>query len=172
MPVNPDLREAVQVAVKYHGVKYVKDLLYEAFGMRKVADLSSLEQQRALYIFRRAMMFSLRNPKLASAFPSKPMRPKLLKPPPPPHRNPPLKIAMLLHFYGTAEPFAPEKTRTSNSYVQFVKELLREGLIERPTPQEREVAPGWAYKATEKGRVMVGAICAVQNPVSRWTMPS
>lgn len=92
---------------------------------------------------------------------------------PPKRRNPPLKLQMLLHFYGCAQAFAPEATRTSPVYVQFVKELLREGLIERPTHEERAEYPGWAYRTTPKGDVMVNAICSVPTPVerTRWVMP-
>jgi hypothetical protein len=91
-----------------------------------------------------------------------------------PKRNPPLKIAMLLHFYGVCEPFAPEWTRTSPAYTQFVKELLREGLIERPPKDARREYPGWAYKTTAKGDAMVNAICTVPLPVerTRWVIPS
>lgn len=89
------------------------------------------------------------------------------------HRNAPLKIAMLLHFYCAAEPFAPETTRTSQAYVQFVKELLRDGLIERPSMMERCEHPGWAYRTTAKGDVLVNAICTVPVPVerTRWVIP-
>lgn len=89
-------------------------------------------------------------------------------------RNPPMKVNMLLHFYGVCEAFAPEKCRTSPAYTQFVKELLREGLIERPTKEEREQYPGWAYQTTAKGDALVNAICSVQNPVerTRYVIPS
>lgn len=93
---------------------------------------------------------------------------------PKPRRNPPLKIAMLMHFYGCAEAFAPEKTRRSMAYVKFVKELLRDGLIERPSERERAQCPGWAYRTTPKGDALVNAICDVQNPIerTRWVIPS
>lgn len=93
---------------------------------------------------------------------------------PKPKRSPPMKIGMLLHFYANAEAFAPEKSRTSAAYTQFVKELLRDGLIERPTKEERADCPGWAYCTTEKGDALVNAICTVQNPVAktRWVIPS
>jgi hypothetical protein len=92
---------------------------------------------------------------------------------PKPRRNPPMKINMLLHFYGCAEAFAPEKCRTSPAYTQFVKELLRDGLIERPTREEREEYPGFAYRTTEKGDAFVHAICTVPTPVAktRWVIP-
>jgi len=85
-----------------------------------------------------------------------------------------MKIAMLMHFYGCCDPFAPECTRTSPAYTQFVKELLRDGLIERPTKQQRQDYPGWAYKTTAKGDVMVNAICTTPQPVerTRWVMPT
>ncbi len=95
--------------------------------------------------------------------------PKPLKP----RRAPPMKINMMLHFYGVCEAFAPEKCRTSPAYTQFVKELLREGLIERPTHEQRAANPGWAYTATEKGEAWVHAICTVPLPVAktRWVIP-
>ena len=89
-------------------------------------------------------------------------------------RVPPMKINMLLHFYAVCEPFAPEAQRRSPAYTQFVKELLRAGLIVRPTPQDRERYPGWAYMTTEKGEAWVHAICTVPVPVAktRWIIPS
>lgn len=90
---------------------------------------------------------------------------------------PPMKIAMLLHFYGNCEAFSPEKSRRSEAYTQFVRELLRDGLIERPTDKQRKAFPGWAYKTTDKGRVLVKAIQSVAGtlPVHatpQWKMPS
>jgi hypothetical protein len=92
----------------------------------------------------------------------------------PTRRNAPLKVAMLLHFNGAAEAFAPEKTRTSHAYTQFVREMLKDGLIERPTKEQREMYPGWAYKTTAKGTALVNAICSVPNPVARtrWIIPT
>ena len=83
---------------------------------------------------------------------------------PKPARHAPMKINMMLHFYACCEAYAPEKCRTSRAYTQFVKELLRDGLIERPTREEREEYPGWAYQATEKGKAWVNAICTVPTP--------
>lgn len=89
-------------------------------------------------------------------------------------RNPPLKLQMLLHFYSIIGPFVPEATRTSPAYTQFVQELLRDGLIQRPTKAEREANPGWAYQTTDKGDYLVNALCTVQNPVEkiRFVIPS
>ena len=89
-------------------------------------------------------------------------------------RKPRLKIEMLLHFYCSIGAFAPEATRTSPAYTQFVKELLRDGLIERPTRGEQYANPGWAYRTTVKGATLVKAICAVPHPVeqTRWVIPS
>jgi hypothetical protein len=89
-----------------------------------------------------------------------------------PPRNPPLKIAMLLHFYACLDKFAPEATRCSPAYVQFVRELLRDGLIERPGQEARAKYPGWAYRTTPKGAALVEAICTVPNPVANWTIPN
>ena len=88
--------------------------------------------------------------------------------------RPPLKVMMLLHFNFALGPFTPESTRTSPAYTKFVKELLREKLIERPTREEQYENPGWAYRTTEKGDALVKAICAVPNPVeqTRWVIPS
>jgi hypothetical protein len=89
-------------------------------------------------------------------------------------RHAPMKINMMLHFYACAEAFAPEAQRRSSAYTMFVKELLREGLIERPTHRQREEYRGWAYKATEKGKAWVHALCTVPVPVAktRWIIPS
>lgn len=87
---------------------------------------------------------------------------------------PPMKIAMMLHFACTVAPFAPEASRTSQAYTTFVRELLRDGMIERPTKAQQEAHEGWAYKATEKGRVYVEALKAVKLPVPvtpEWKVP-
>lgn len=86
----------------------------------------------------------------------------------------PLKLRMLLHFHALMEPFAPEKTRTSQAYTTFVRELLRDGLIERPTEEQRKQFPGWAYRTTPKGRVFIDALTSTPLPVPvapKWTMP-
>lgn len=87
---------------------------------------------------------------------------------------PPMKIAMILHFFACCEPFAPEKSRTSAAYTTFVRELLRDGMIERPTKAQRKANPGWAYTTTAKGDVYVEALKAVPLPVQaepQWIMP-
>ncbi len=88
-------------------------------------------------------------------------------------RMPPMKVTMLLHFYAVCGAFTPEKCRTSPAYTQFVKELLRDGLIERPSKEQRAEYPGWAYRATPKGSALVNAICTVPMPVAhtRWVIP-
>src|ERR1017187_3408611 len=109
----------------------------------------------------------------AKSFPTNWPRASFSKPPKH-HRAPPMKINMLLHFYAEYGPFAPEAQRRSPAYTQFVKELLREGLIVRPTTTQREEYPGWAYRTTEKGGAWVNAICTVPVPVARprWIIPS
>ncbi len=84
-----------------------------------------------------------------------------------------MKIEMMLHFATTVEPFAPEAQRTSPAYTKFVKQLLNDGLVERPTREERAAYPGWAYKATDKGRAYVEALKNVQLPVAetKWSVP-
>lgn len=101
--------------------------------------------------------------------PSPPAAPKRRAP-----RMPPMKVKMLLHFYACAEAYAPEKGRTSPAYTQFIKELLRDDLVERPTKDEREANPGWAYRTTAKGDALVNAICSTPMPVerTRWVIPS
>jgi hypothetical protein len=87
---------------------------------------------------------------------------------------PPMKIAMMLHFATVIGPYAPESARTSPAYTKFVKELLRDGLIERPSNAERASYRGWAYRATDKGQAYVEALKAVQLPVAetKWTVPA
>jgi hypothetical protein len=89
-------------------------------------------------------------------------------------RNPPMKISMLLHFYYACSAYAPEACRTSQAYTKFVKELLRDELIERPTHGKRKANPGWAYRTTDKGSALVNAICLVPDPVARtqWVLPT
>jgi hypothetical protein len=85
-----------------------------------------------------------------------------------------LKLQMMLHFATRAQAFAPETVRTSNAYVTFVRELLRDELIERPTKEQRAAYPGWAYKATPRGRCFVKALTETPLPVRtnpEWTMP-
>jgi hypothetical protein len=87
---------------------------------------------------------------------------------------PPLKIAMMLHFYAKFDEF-PGPERVSPAYSNFVRQLLAEGMVERPTTAQKISNPGWAYKATEKGRVYVEALKAVPMPVMSkpvWVMPS
>jgi hypothetical protein len=89
-----------------------------------------------------------------------------IKPQPPRLYNPPpMKIAMMIHFATTVGPYAPEESRTSPAYTKFIQQLLREGMVERPTKRERRMYPGWAYKATEKGKAYVEALRHVQQPV-------
>lgn len=91
-----------------------------------------------------------------------------------PYHSQIMKIAMMLHFACRVEPFAPEAQRTSAAYTKFIKELLADGLVERPTDEQRAVYPGWAYKATAKGKAYIEALKAVQLPVADtvWTVPS
>lgn len=87
---------------------------------------------------------------------------------------PPMKIAMMLHFATKREPFAPEAQRTSPAYTTFIKELLRDGMVERPTKAQRREWAGWAYKATPKGQCYVKALGTVPMPVRtdpQWAMP-
>lgn len=94
---------------------------------------------------------------------------------PAPKRVPPMLISMMLHFYSVIGPYAPEECRTSPAYTKFVKRLLAQGLIERPSDAERKESPGWAYRATDKGRVWVEGICSVPLPVAvspAWAIPS
>jgi hypothetical protein len=90
---------------------------------------------------------------------------------------PPLKISMMLHFYSIVGAFAPDNVRRSESYAQFVRELLRDGMIERPSHQQREQHAGWAYRATDKGRTYVEALTKVPLPVlaapvaPKWIIP-
>jgi len=98
-------------------------------------------------------------------------------PPPKRYRTPPMKIAMMLHFATTISPFAPEAQRTSPAYTKFVKQLLADGMIERPTHAQRNAHPGWAYRATEKGLAYVEGLKDVQLPVplettTTWGIPA
>ena len=91
-----------------------------------------------------------------------------------PSAMPPLKIKMMLHFGTTLGPYASEPVRTSPAYTTFVKELLRDGMIERPSKEQRAEYPGWAYKATPKGQCYVKALTRVPLPVRTdpvWAMP-
>lgn len=87
---------------------------------------------------------------------------------------PPMKIAMMLHFATVVGPYPPESDRVSEAYACFVRELLEQGMIERPTREERFAFPGWAYRATDKGVVYVEALKRVPLPVQAqpvWVMP-
>ena len=87
-----------------------------------------------------------------------------------------LKIEMMLHFATIVGPFVPEAQRTSPAYTKFVKQLLADDLIERPTEEEREEYQGWAYKATERGLAYVEGLKDVQLPIpvetsTTWIIP-
>lgn len=84
---------------------------------------------------------------------------------------PPMKIQMMLHFAAVIGPY---QYNQCDAYIQFVRELLRDGMIERPTKAQRAEHAGWAYKATAKGIVYVEALKAVPLPVQaepKWVMP-
>lgn len=86
---------------------------------------------------------------------------------------PPLKIAMLLlHFSCRLDAYPENQT---SSYVRFVQDLLAQGMIERPTHEERARHVHWAYKATDRGHVYVEALTHLPLPVRagppEWIMP-
>jgi hypothetical protein len=86
---------------------------------------------------------------------------------------PPMKIKMMLHFATVLGPFTPEHVRRSEAYVTYVKELLRDNMIERPSREQREMFPGWAYKATSRGHAYVKALQTIPLPVRtnpEWSM--
>lgn len=86
---------------------------------------------------------------------------------------PTLKIMMMLYFGSTTRPF-PDPWRTSSTYVKFVRQLLAEGMIERPTKAQRRARPGWAYRATAKGRVYIDVLTRMPQPIpapAQWIMP-
>ena len=92
------------------------------------------------------------------------------------YHSPVMKIAMMLHFATMAGPFTPEAQRTSPAYTKFIKQLLADGLVERPTKEERADYPGWAYKATNRGRAYIEGLKDVQLPVivetsTTWKIP-
>lgn len=106
---------------------------------------------------------------------AEPARPR---PEPNPQRHAILKIEMMLHFASKIGPFAPESARTSPAYTRFIKALLRDGLVERPTKAERRKYPGWAYRATDRGKAYVEALRRVGLPeivstetTTTWTVP-
>jgi hypothetical protein len=95
-----------------------------------------------------------------------------------PQRHAILKIEMMLHFASSIKPFAPESLRTSAAYTRHIKTLLREGMVERPSKRERAEHPGWAYRATDRGRAYVEALRRVGLPeivstetTTTWTVP-
>jgi hypothetical protein len=95
---------------------------------------------------------------------------------PPRYHSSVMKIEMMLHFATIAGPFVPEAQRTSPAYTKFVKQLLADDLIERPTHAQRSMHPGWAYIATERGRAYVEALKDMQLPVAlktttTWRIP-
>jgi hypothetical protein len=74
-----------------------------------------------------------------------------------------MKISMMLHFATTASAY-PEPYRRSRAYVKFVRQLLANEMIERPSNAERYAHPGWAYRATPKGWAFVNALKAIPEP--------
>lgn len=106
----------------------------------------------------------------------------LIAPPEPimpqPERHALLKISMMLHFAASKKPFSPEAVRTSAAYTRHVKRLLSDGLIERPSRQERRDHPGWSYRTTDRGRAYVEALRRVGLPecvridvATTWAIP-
>jgi hypothetical protein len=89
------------------------------------------------------------------------------------HAMTPFNIRLMLHFRCSCGPLPDEAARTSNAYVQGVRFLLRQGMIERPTRDQQERHPGWAYRATAKGICYVDHLTTLPLPVSteQWTMP-
>ena len=86
----------------------------------------------------------------------------------------PFNIRLMLHFRCSCGPLPDEAARTSNAYVQGVRFLLREGMIERPTRELQQRHPGWAYRATAKGICYVDYLTKLPLPVSSeptWSMP-
>ena len=99
-------------------------------------------------------------------------------------RMPPMKVSMLLHFYAVADAFTPEHSRTSRAYTQFVKELLRDGLIERHQDLlddspflvlhcltlvlEYEFALGM-HRRMERSQVTPESNCSEENPQNNYS---
>ena len=143
------VREAVRAAVKVAG-KAVALKIIEAYGASVVVNLHPHHYADVLDDCRAALRAEREN---------------LMTP---------LKIKMMLHFATVLGPFAPEEVRTSPAYTMFVKELLHDGMIERPTREQRDTFKGWAYKATPKGQCYVKALTRVPLPVRTdpvWAMP-
>lgn len=79
----------------------------------------------------------------------------------------PLQLTMMLHHYAIAEPYAKGDPDHANS--RAVREqrqlLINDELIE---PDEMS---GSGFRATDRGRAYVEALCAMPLPVKKWVMP-
>jgi hypothetical protein len=99
----------------------------------------------------------------------------------------PLKIHMLLHYYARGTDYAawasvvePEHA-TSSAVREAMEFLVDQGML-----KSKYGDISWAinqaavvggddspiFSITEKGRAMVGHLCAVQVPVCQWVQPS
>ena len=79
----------------------------------------------------------------------------------------PLDIELLLHYHCRACDF---ERLDAPAVRESLDHFLREGIL-----RSRSEADGAAYPAsyivTEKGFVLVQALCATPYPVQRWVMP-
>lgn len=81
----------------------------------------------------------------------------------------PLHVKILLHYYATSSRVYAADNRahaTASATVEYKSELCQWGLIE-PTDMASEAD----YKITERGTVLVKAICNTPLPVQKWVMP-
>ena len=102
-----------------------------------------------------------------------------VEPEPPRYHSSVMKIEMMLHFATIAGPFVPEAQRTSPAYTKFVKQLLADDLIERPTHAQRSMQPGLGLQVRPSAAVLyveVDSGKGVQLPVevetvTTWRIP-
>lgn len=80
----------------------------------------------------------------------------------------PLKIEMLLHYYCRPDDYRGGDF-TAPAVNEALDDFLRDELIEH---SEHQAANPAHYVITERGRVYVEALSAVQLPERRWVMPS
>lgn len=75
----------------------------------------------------------------------------------------PYEITMLLEIYcGPQEPSAPPSTLRAETLAGFA----RNGLVESATDCAR------GYRATERAKVYIDALCSTPWPVQKWIMPT
>lgn len=79
----------------------------------------------------------------------------------------PNDIDILLHYYCSNT----EHERIEAPAVrESIQDFLREGILRQREPEERSLY-GATYTTTDRGQMLIRALCSVPYPEQRWVMP-